>query len=208
MRRISIRGLMTIIVVSAVGLAALRNANDLWAAMIFLVAAAAVGVAVLGALFSRGGKRAWWTGFALFGGGYLVAALGPLQPQLITTHLLELIHRNVTTVTVVEFEVSRADQNSILYRVVYSDGVTVRKVANNVVDTTPPEVLLASMAPAKGWRSAIPGAANHDPFLRVGHGLFAFLAGLVGGTVAAWFWRRQERAEAAWVPRRFPPFYP
>ena len=32
---------------------------------------------------------------------------------------------------------------------------------------------------------------------RVGHSLFALLAGLIGGTVGVWFWGRRERAEAA-----------
>ena len=44
MGRFSIRTLMASLVVSAVGLAALRNANDLWAGMMFLTALAVVGV--------------------------------------------------------------------------------------------------------------------------------------------------------------------
>ena len=45
-------------------------------------------------------------------------------------------------------------------------------------------------------RSALPGAANYDQFLRIGHSLFALLAGLVGGTVAVWFWGRRESGVA------------
>jgi hypothetical protein len=54
MRRFTIRTLMSAIVVSAIGLAALRNASDLWAGFMLLVALAAVGVAVLGAIILRG----------------------------------------------------------------------------------------------------------------------------------------------------------
>jgi hypothetical protein len=57
MRRFSIRTLMSAIVVSAIGLAALRNASDLWAGIMLLVALAAVGVAVLGAIILRGRDR-------------------------------------------------------------------------------------------------------------------------------------------------------
>jgi hypothetical protein len=40
----------------------------------------------------------------------------------------------------------------------------------------------------------------YDQFQRVGHVLFALLAGLVGGMVAAWFYTRRARAEAAASP--------
>lgn len=76
---------MAVIVVSAVGLAALRNANELLAGLIILVAVVAVGIAALGAIFLLGPQRAWWTGFALFSGAYLVFALW-LSPQLSTTN--------------------------------------------------------------------------------------------------------------------------
>jgi hypothetical protein len=48
MRRFSIRTLMAFLLVPAVALAALRNANDLWAGMMLLTALGAVGVAILG----------------------------------------------------------------------------------------------------------------------------------------------------------------
>jgi hypothetical protein len=57
MRRFSIRALMIFVFVSGIGLAALRNANDLWAGMMMLVALAAVGVAVMGAVILRGTAR-------------------------------------------------------------------------------------------------------------------------------------------------------
>ena len=72
MRRISIRTLMAFILVSAVGLAALRNANAWWGGTMLLLAMAAVGVAMTGAVLMRGRERCWWATFAFFGGGYLV----------------------------------------------------------------------------------------------------------------------------------------
>jgi xanthine/uracil permease len=36
-----------------------------------------------------------------------------------------------------------------------------------------------------------------DAFERIGHAIFALLLGLLGGTVAVWFYARRERATAA-----------
>ena len=77
MRRFSIRTLMAVVVVSAVGLAALRNANEVWADVMCLAALAAVGSAMLGAMFLRRREQAWSAGFALFSGSYLVFAFVP-----------------------------------------------------------------------------------------------------------------------------------
>jgi hypothetical protein len=195
MRRISIRTLMAFILVSAVFLAALRNASEVWAGFLLLLAFAALGVAVLGAIILWGQERYRCLGFALFSGGYLALALSSLQPQLSTTHLLGYIHARVTSFNVLNFEVSRFDQNSVVYRVVFSDGVRVKNIADSVVNSTPTENLLASMAPANGWRLAFPGATNRDQFERVGHCLFALLAGLVGGAFATWFHARRKLAE-------------
>jgi hypothetical protein len=198
MRHVSIRTLMASIVVSAVGLAALRNADDLWAGIMLPLTLAAVGVAVLGGAFSRGKERAWLVGCALFGGGYLAAALSPIQLRLGTTHLLEYVHARAVSFSLTDFEISRADRTSILVRAVSTDGtVSTRTVPNSVYNPAGQDILLATMESPNRWRSALPGATNHDAFLLVGHCLFTLLAGLVGGTVAVWFWRRRERAEAA-----------
>jgi hypothetical protein len=196
MQRLSIRTLMAFVLVSAVGLAALRNASDLRAGMMMLVALAAVGVAVLGAIFLRSPQRVWWTGFAIFSGGYLVFALVPwLSLQLGTTHVLDYVHAQVVSSSILTFEVSRFDQSSVVYRIVSPDGgVHVSMVADNVANSTTGSDFLASIAPVNRWRSALPGAANHDAFDRVGHSRFALLAGLVGGTIAVWFYARRVRS--------------
>ena len=100
MRRFSIRTLMAVILVSAIGLAALKNANDLWAGMMMLFALAAVAIAVMGAVILRGEERYWWAGFAFFCGGYLAISVGPwLSPwfrtQLGTTHLLDILYKQM-----------------------------------------------------------------------------------------------------------------
>ena len=90
---------MAFVFVAGVGLAALRNANEFWAGMMLLLALAAVGNAVLGGLFSRGRERAWWVGFAVFGGGYLIVSLFPLGAELPTTRALNYVHLRVVEVS-------------------------------------------------------------------------------------------------------------
>ena len=99
MPRISIRTLMAFILLSGVGLAALRNANEFWAGMMLLLALSAVGIAVLGGLFSRGKEQARWVGFAAFGGGYLIVSLFPLGAELPTTRALNYVHKRVVEVS-------------------------------------------------------------------------------------------------------------
>ncbi len=101
MRRFSIRTLMAVVLVSGVGVAALKNASDLWDGLPLLAALAAVGVAVMGAVNLRGRERCWWAGFAFFGGGYLALAVGPwlsdtFEPQYGTTYVLKEVHSRIT----------------------------------------------------------------------------------------------------------------
>ena len=95
MRRISIRSLMAFVVIAAVGVAALRNADELWSGAMLMIALAAVGAAILGASSLPSRERAWWLGFAVFSGGYLAVALSPLTSELPTSQFLGYVHSQV-----------------------------------------------------------------------------------------------------------------
>jgi hypothetical protein len=69
--RFSIAGLMGVVLISALGLAALRSVSETTAGITLLVACAALALAVVGAICRTGSERAWWLGFAVFGWGYL-----------------------------------------------------------------------------------------------------------------------------------------
>ncbi len=72
--RFSIAGLMGIVLVAAIGLAALRNASETWAGVMLLLTCGALALAVVGVVCRAEAERAWWLGFALFGWGYLALA--------------------------------------------------------------------------------------------------------------------------------------
>jgi hypothetical protein len=224
MPRFSISGLMAIVLVSAIGLAALRNANDVWAGIMLLLALALGGVALLGVLYVRGRNKAWWAGFALFEASYLALAFGPwcateIQPKLATTILLGYVHSQVTgsplplnedmdslLMARIRLEKSLAIAKS---RVPNPPAATISSLEGRLANLdqkiysvkgfhpfgSPPVPAPPSLATttASRWQTILPGAANHDQFQRVGHSLFALLAGLVGAIISTWFHARRER---------------
>jgi hypothetical protein len=69
--RFSIAGLMGVVLMSAVGLAALRNPTRPWAGAMVLSTYGMLGLAILCAVVRGRARRAWWLGFCIFGWGYL-----------------------------------------------------------------------------------------------------------------------------------------
>jgi hypothetical protein len=193
---------MAFIVVTAVGLASLRNANDLWVGIWLLTALAAVGVAILGAAFLRSRERAWWAGFALFCGGYLAIAVGPwlsdtFEPRLGTTHLLRYVHSRVSPYPEMASGGVRALESE------HGNLVTqlqdMRRVARNANDPSIMALRRKIQTLKQELAAAKASPLNRD-FRQVGHALFALLAGLVGAVVAGRFYERRQRTETASAP--------
>jgi hypothetical protein len=191
---------MAVILVSAIGLAAIRNANSLWAGMMLLTALAVVGIAVMGAVILRGKERYWWAGFAFFGGAYLAIAVGPwlspwFQPLLGTTDLLRYSYDRMNPsegpplndAELAAFDSRRSALVQHLER--------ITGIARNAHD---PAIVVLRRQLAR-LDAELAASKNSGPlyehFQSVGHSLFTLLAGLVGGTVAVWFYARRERQE-------------
>jgi hypothetical protein len=194
-RRLSIRSLMSFVVLSAVGLAALKNAGDLWAGMTLLAALAAFGAATLGVLILRGRERCWWAGFALFSGGYLAFAFGPgfsanVRPHLGTTHLLVHVQQKMhlrTDLMYADLASAQAEHDSLLARI-----TPLKRTLRNRND--PALVALeGTLSSVEQEITVLRRTPTREQFQLVGHSLFALLAGLVGGLVATWFYDRRER---------------
>ena len=83
--RVSIGGLLAIVVFAAVGLAALRSATDLWASLVNTAALAVLGFAIVAAVVRRGASRTFWLAFVVFGAGYLALASGPQSARRLPT---------------------------------------------------------------------------------------------------------------------------
>jgi len=196
-RRFSIASLMAFVLIFGVGLAALRNASELWAGMMLLVALGVVGAAVLGAIILRGRERAWWSGFALFAGGYMALAVGPwlsdrFQPQLGTTHLLQYVHGRLIpdpAPTAGQLQELRDMRSGLVAQLDISKR-HARSASDPLVRHMRRELEGVDYQLAAAKAATLP----YDQFEGVGHCLFALLAGVVGGLVATWFYARRERA--------------
>jgi hypothetical protein len=211
-RRFSVRTLMAFVLVCAIGLAALRNANEIWASVMLLIAFGAAATALVNALIFRGKKRYGWTGFAIFSGGYLGISLGPLlnapyNSHLGTTAALDYVQSQVAFASPSQPAILPnpiARQASLAQRIVAIEAAPggandprLARLKQRLIDFDAAadrhRVLLAA---AEKWRSILPGAANSEQFFSVGHSLFSLLAGLAGSIVATWLFARRKRLEA------------
>jgi hypothetical protein len=98
--RFSIASLLMLILVTGLGLAALRSPSRLWAGVLINLDLAVLTIAVIGAIYRRGAKRAYWLGLALGGWLYFILGFCPwftteLGPQLLTTALLDILYPRV-----------------------------------------------------------------------------------------------------------------
>jgi hypothetical protein len=227
--RYSVSGAMGVIFFIAVGLAALRNANELWVGTLSLLTLGLVGVAVLGMIHGRGARRAWWLGFFLFTVGYLTLVFGPwfseqVGTNLATTQVLNHVHMRVISsplprslkyrplldrrdVAVARLSrvmkiarspndpAIRSAQNQLAAldkEIASVQGFPLpRPVAGTGVGTAGPVP-----APTNRWQSLVPGAANYDQFIQVGHYLFAVIAGFGGAATSARFFARRGNSIA------------
>jgi hypothetical protein len=75
--RFSIAGLMAMVLLIALGFAALRNASDTVFAILLLVSRGVLGIAIVGAVCCSGARRAFWLGFAISGWIFIWCSLEP-----------------------------------------------------------------------------------------------------------------------------------
>jgi hypothetical protein len=191
--RISIAGLMAVVLFCAVGVAALRAASETWAGLILTATLAILAVGLLGAIYRRGPAHAFWGGFALFGWGYLLLCFGPwfaseVQPHLASTGLLDRLYPQIAGV-------SPTDTATYIRRVwldVYGTPPppqavsAVRFSGDGTKIAEDPWAAVWQWAGAgqgfRGLRGPAPG-----PFRRIGHCLWALMAAMVGGLAARRF---------------------
>lgn len=95
--RVSIAGLLAGIGLLGVSLAALARPSGLWANAYYSLALGTLIIAVLGAIYSRASKRAFWVGFSVCGWAYFLGIFGPepigrFEGNAVTTPILDILY--------------------------------------------------------------------------------------------------------------------
>jgi hypothetical protein len=182
MRNTTIRGALAIILLFALGLGALKNADTLWAASVLLATLAVIGVAVIGALTRTGRPRFWWTGFAVFAGGYLVVTFVPVismgfGPRLITTKALEFIQSQLTMASALP---------QVLWQQHARALATQQQLESEGKGPGDPGYDAAT-GMLRSLQNQLPRAGNHVEFIRIGQCFIALMSGIVGGLIGLRF---------------------
>jgi hypothetical protein len=186
--RFNIASLLGVILIVAVGFAALRESSDLWESGIFSLTLGVLLISILLAIHRTEKRRAFWLGFALFGWIYLVLTLVPsVEPRLITTKTLAYLdskvpRRSVTSIVVSSLRIrgtaSGAFGNDIQNLKLAADGNQVVGIWDATTGT-----LLG------GW------SGTSGNFANIGHSLFALLVGWLGGQLSRRRYRSSRLAD-------------
>ena len=112
---------------------------------------------------------------------------------------MDVTHSLVTTRMIIDFRnrVADAELKALQQqqaKQAAKSPVTLGQQNNDPGDVIAQKQMIAEQQ--KQMSQVMARASHYGPSLRIGHSLLALLAGLLGGTVAAWFYARRERAEA------------
>jgi hypothetical protein len=208
MKRFTILSLMGIVVVLAVRIAALRQADDDWAGGMLLGTPFILCIALVGGLCGKEAPRSRRLGFAAFGWAYFALVFVGLSEgnlaRLPTSRLLQHVHQQVVgtlrrNIAFTSMVVSSVNVSTTL------DGTSGPATgggsgqATRVHPVTVVQSVLRNTPPNR-WKVILPGAANSEDFQSVGHCLFALIAGLLGAFVALRFEKGRLRESVATQP--------
>lgn len=200
--RFTIASLLGVVLVAAVGTAALRAATDLWDSVLFSATILALLAAVLLAVHRRGLRRAYWLGFAIFGAAYLVASvIPPVACRLLTTTALSALGSKVLAINGAGMAVADVDNDGSIDLFVTNAlgrSVLYRNQGNGTFqDVTSSGLVSSVLRPLM----AAPGGSQEN-FVRIGHTLVALVVAFLGGQLSRRLCLSDDRSQApADVPR-------
>ena len=192
--RFTIGSLLGVIVVLGVVLAALKESSDLWESGIFSVTLVVLLASILLAVHRTESRRAFWLGFALFGWSYLGLSLVPsMESRLITTKAFAYLDSKVPGRSLGTFTIRLSGNGS------GSPGNQVENVAFSADGT---RLAASSQGSVRVWDAAtgrlLGGwTGTTENFIRIGHSLFALLAGWFGGLLSLRLSRASRSPETA-----------
>lgn len=200
MRRISIKSMMWYVGFIAIGLAALRNANDVWAAVLLTLTLGVLGTSIIARACRQGRERVWWFGFALFGTAYAILAFlpwfGGMRMNLATTHLLGYLTRDPSVlVSRIQIEdrlkfiadvLKKTPPSDPDYNQVQWQYVALHRQLETISNSTTGSTI------SNRIQLLLPGFVNREAFTQIGHCIFTLLAGLLGAFISFLMYREPE----------------
>lgn len=211
---LSIAGMMALILIAAIGFAALRGGTVLWASVTFSVVVTMLSAAVLGACAARGPERITWIGFAFFGWVYLGAAFGPqsnggtsippLLPMAAYELLLNAKWKSISSETGNSMLVNKESrEEGLLKQTGLYSGDVVLFQADSMAPSVPGSYEIRNGVEANRFAlmpRPAPVTVDALQLRRIVHALGALAFGLVGAAFgrgfAAWYDRERRPAGA------------
>jgi hypothetical protein len=184
MPRLSIAALMLMLVIIAVGLAALSRPTQLAAAFLFSTSLLVLTVAIVGALHGRGATRAFWSGFAIGGWMYLSLQYGPfcetqIGPYTFPTTVLDVLYEAMNP--------RPSPPRPVATIPVTATNTGMAMMMLSMAGAGPPSS--PSLSAWEAWTEldhgrVWGGTRASSSFFRIGHSLLALLVGLAFGFLA------------------------
>jgi hypothetical protein len=193
MKRFTILSLMGVVVVLAVGIAALRQADDDWAGGMLLATPFILCIALVGGLCGTDAFRSRRLGFAAFGWAYFALVFLGLSEgnlaRLPTSRLLQYIHQQVVgtiRMNVTYITTTIVGSGNVPATLNLTSGPATGGGSGQATLVRPVTLAqnVSSSTPRNRWKVILPGAANSEAFQSVGHRLLALIAGLLGAFVS------------------------
>ncbi len=190
--RFNIGTLVILVLVLGISFAALRESNDIWESGVFTVTLGLLLVSILLAVHRTGSRQAFWIGFALFGAAYLGLSVVPsIETRLVTTRALAYLdskvpgrptvpHRYIASLIAIG-----AVNNQVSNVNVALDGIESATAGQGQVGRW--NVTTAKLL--GGW------SGTTENLVRIGHSLFALLAGWLGGQLSRRLCRTSRNVE-------------
>jgi hypothetical protein len=179
--RFNIASLLVIVLLLAVGFAALRDSNEIWDSGLFSLTLGVLLISILLAVTRAESRRAFWIGFALFGWVYLGLSLVPsIESRLATTKALAYLDSKVPGRTQSFFTIRLTGTGP------GTPGNQVQAVAfspqgNQLATSSLGTVRLWDATTGRllgGW------AGTTENFVRIGHSLSALIVAFLGGQIS------------------------
>jgi hypothetical protein len=191
--RFSIASILAIIGIVGIALAAFRDPSYLWANATFSTAYAALVLAIINVLYSRGARRAYCAGFARCGWAFFAICSVPglresLCPRLVTEVIFDVLYPHVAPQPPPPAPGMARGPAGIMIQIPGQPGGAVGLVGMAPQAPAPESRWSAWSEPDRtngvGYPIGTVFLVSSEAFRQIGHSMAALLVGVLGGVYA------------------------